>query len=156
MKKINDYYGYPLYSPEELPKFTDDMSEAEWRARLSPAQYRVLREGHTEPPGSGEYDHHYQEGIYYCAAGRAPLFSSADKFDSGSGWPSFTQPVDTHAVILVQDNGLGMQRIEVLDARTGSHLGHVFPDGPPPTGLRFCINSLALVFAAKNEEPELP
>lgn len=153
---MNRYYGYPLYRRDELPDFPRDLSEEEWKERLSPAQYRILREGHTEPPGSGEYDHNYQSGIYYCAAGGTALFSSADKFDSGSGWPSFTRPVDTNAIILVQDNGLGMNRIEVLDTRTGSHLGHVFDDGPQPTGLRFCINSLALIFAKEGEEPELP
>jgi peptide-methionine (R)-S-oxide reductase len=153
---MKDFHGYTIYRRDELPELAHERSEAEWRNRLPPAQYRVLREGHTEPPGSGEYYHEKREGVYYCAAGGAPLFSSKDKFASGSGWPSFTRAIDKDAVILLEDDSLGMHRIEVLDAQTGSHLGHVFTDGPPPTGLRFCINSLALVFAEEGEEPDIP
>jgi methionine-R-sulfoxide reductase len=153
---MREFHGFPLYRREELPRFPDDPGEEEWRRRLSPAQYRILREAHTEPPGSGAYYHNDRPGIYYCAAGGAPLFDAADKYASGSGWPSFTRPVDKDAVLLVQDESLGMNRIEVLDARTGSHLGHVFDDGPEPTGLRFCINSLALIFAERGEDPDIP
>jgi peptide-methionine (R)-S-oxide reductase len=154
---MKEFYGYPIYKRDALPRFDlEEVSEEEWRRRLSPEQYKILRKSHTEPPGSGEYYHNKREGTYYCAAGGAPLFSSSDKFDSGSGWPSFTQPISKDAVVLVDDRSHGMHRIEVLDANSGSHLGHVFPDGPPPTGLRFCINSLALIFAEAGKEPEIP
>ena len=119
-------------------------SEAEWRAELSPEQYAVLREKATERPWSGEYCELHAAGLYRCAACGSDLFRSDTKFESGTGWPSFFGPVADDAVYTERDVSLGMARDEALCATCDSHLGHVFPDGPPPTGLRWCINSLAL------------
>jgi peptide-methionine (R)-S-oxide reductase len=119
-------------------------SDSEWREQLTPEQYRILREAGTEPPFSGRYVYAKDDGIYRCAACGAELFSSDTKFDSGTGWPSFTEPVVAASVELLDDSSHGMHRTEVRCRRCGSHLGHVFPDGPAPTGMRYCINSLAL------------
>ena len=119
---------------------TDD----EWREELSPDQYAVLRRQATEPAFSGEYVHVKDDGMYHCAGCGAALFSSDTKFESGTGWPSFYEPAVAEAVEVREDRSHGMVREEVVCARCGGHLGHVFPDGPRPTGLRFCINSCAL------------
>jgi peptide-methionine (R)-S-oxide reductase len=119
-------------------------SESEWREQLTPEEYKILREAGTEPPFSGRYVYAKDDGIYRCAACGAELFSSDTKFDSGTGWPSFTEPVVAASVELLDDSSHGMHRTEVRCRRCGSHLGHVFPDGPAPTGMRYCINSLAL------------
>ena len=121
-----------------------EKTEAEWRAELSPEQYRVLRQKGTERPFTGEYDHTFEPGIYRCAGCGAELFASDAKYDSGCGWPAFFTPADASAVDAEVDTTHGMIRTEVLCADCGGHLGHVFPDGPAPTGLRYCINSAAL------------
>ncbi len=125
--------------------------EQRWRERLTPERYRILREAGTEPPFSGVYYACRTPGTYHCAACDAPLFSSRHKYDSGSGWPSYWQPLSENAVKEVTDHSHGMTRTEVRCAQCDSHLGHVFPDGPPPTGLRYCINSLALRLVAEGE-----
>jgi peptide-methionine (R)-S-oxide reductase len=119
-------------------------SEAEWRAQLEPERYRILREKGTEPPFSGEYDHVFEPGTYRCAGCGAELFDSDAKYDSGCGWPAFSAPAGEDAVEEEVDTSHGMVRTEVLCASCGGHLGHVFPDGPHSTGLRYCINSAAL------------
>jgi peptide-methionine (R)-S-oxide reductase len=125
-----------------------DRTDAEWRAKLTPEQYRILREAGTEPPFSGELLDVKDPGEFRCAGCGEPLFASDDKFDSGSGWPSFTKPVDAKNIVENQDASYGMVRTEVRSANGDSHLGHVFPDGPRDAGgLRYCINSAALAFA---------
>ena len=126
-------------------------SNEEWRGALDPDRYRILREGGTEPPGSGALLHNKKQGMYRCGGCGAPLFESATKYDSGSGWPSFTAPVKGEAVEEVRDDSHGMTRTEVRCAACEGHLGHVFPDGPGSAGLRYCVNSASLDF---DERPD--
>jgi peptide-methionine (R)-S-oxide reductase len=130
---------------KDEPKI-DEKWAKEAKAKLTPEQYDICFLAGTEPPGSGKYDKFYEHGMYYCAVCGAPLFSSNTKYDSHSGWPAFWDMADAKNIQLVADDSLGMQRTEVRCVVCGAHLGHVFDDGPPPTGKRYCINSLALEF----------
>ncbi|MCL4446372.1 MAG: peptide-methionine (R)-S-oxide reductase MsrB [Actinobacteria bacterium] len=120
---------------------------------LSPERYKVLIERATEPPWTGEYLHHFDEGVFVCAGCGADLFSSSDKFDSGTGWPSFKRPIGASSIVEVQDLDLGMIRTEITCASCGGHLGHVFNDGPTDSGLRYCVNSLSLEFHSEPTPP---
>ena len=126
-------------------------TDEEWRRQLSPEAYHVCREHGTEAPFSGKLYHNKEDGIYHCVCCGAPLFTSDTKFDSGTGWPSYFEPYSDEALIEVKDSSFGMVRTEVRCARCDAHLGHVFPDGPEPTGLRYCINSVCLTFEKKEE-----
>ena len=123
---------------------TIQKTDREWREELTPAQYAILRQKGTERPFTGEYVHCHDDGVYRCAGCGAELFSSDTKFESGSGWPSFFQPIDPDRVEEERDRSHGMVRTEVRCKKCGAHLGHLFPDGPRPTGMRYCINSASL------------
>jgi methionine-R-sulfoxide reductase len=143
-----------LTEPVAVPKVKK--TDAEWRKQLTPEQFEIARGEGTEPAFCGTLLDNHREGIYHCVCCGLPLFSSDSKFNSGTGWPSFFQPVAKENVLTRTDDSFGMRRTEILCARCGAHLGHVFDDGPPPTGLRFCLNSAAMTFVDKGKEvPEV-
>jgi peptide-methionine (R)-S-oxide reductase len=151
-QKKNDKYPDPPVADSKTV-YPMKLNEAEWKSRLTAAQYYILRQQGTERSFSGKYDHFYEKGTYYSAASLQPLFSSDTKFNSGTGWPSFYAPINPDAVRLVKDLSYGTERWEVVDSKSGSHLGHVFDDGPAPTGKRYCMNSDALIFVPEGGKP---
>lgn len=149
-----DDEGKPAVASDEDEQFVKK-TDREWRKILSSRQYRVTREKATEEPGSGRYCHSKDPGVYHCVCCGAALFASTAKFESGTGWPSFWKPADKKYIKTALDLSSPELRVEVTCARCDAHLGHVFDDGPPPTGLRFCINSTALDLVAKGQQPRI-
>jgi peptide-methionine (R)-S-oxide reductase len=146
---VGGWVGRTNAAPDAKPaahSYPVTKSEAEWRKQLTPMQFHVLREEGTEQAYTGATWNNHAKGTYVCAGCKQPLFSSATKFESGTGWPSFYQPLKASAVLEKADVSFGMKRVEVECSRCGGHLGHVFEDGPKPTGLRYCMNSAAMVF----------
>jgi peptide-methionine (R)-S-oxide reductase len=150
------WFGVKVWNASYVPAPPVVLSDAEWRKRLNDLQFDVLRHEGTEYPFTGKWIDPQGPGIFYSAATGQPLFDAKDQFHSGTGWPSFTQPISADLLILRFDDSLGMRRVAVMDSSSASHLGHVFEDGPPPTGLRYCINAASLIFVAQGEEdPDL-
>lgn len=141
----------PAKKPENNPRsvFTVVKTEEQWKKELTPLQFNILRQKGTERAFSGEYWDNHKKGTYVCAACQLPLFQAETKFESGTGWPSFYKPIEEGAVLTIEDTAYGMIREEVVCSRCGGHLGHLFDDGPDPTGLRYCMNSASLLFRQK-------
>lgn len=148
-KKENSIQGNKMTAMSE--KFPEAQPNNVWKDKMTDIEYNVMVEKGTEPPFNNPYHDNHKKGTYVSAATGEPLFSSEDKFDSGTGWPSFTKPLTEDAVIWVKDNSMGMSRDEIIETSTGLHLGHVFNDGPQPSGLRYCMNSAALKFIPADE-----
>ena len=156
--QVSDNWDYDpadrlIYSDDVELAFPIQLPEEQWQQLLDPFEFFVLREKGTERAFTGEYDSNKESGTYYSRATGQPLFRSDDKYDSRSGWPSFTKPINPDAIVYIEDNTLFGGRIEVVDSLSGSHLGHVFNDGPAPTGQRYCINSASLIFVPDGQEP---
>jgi peptide-methionine (R)-S-oxide reductase len=147
---------HPITRASDKGEYKIRKTDEEWKQQLNPVQFEILRKAATERPFTGIYYKFDQPGIYYSAATGQPLFASDSKFDSGCGWPSFFEPIVEGSILYRTDRTHGMIRTEIIDSGSGSHLGHVFDDGPPPTGLRYCMNSAAMVFVGVDDEtPEL-
>ncbi len=143
--------GLPSNVVIDMSKAAVQRTDAEWRKSLTPMQFRVARQQGTEPPFQNEFWNSHADGVFFSVCSDTPLFDSRDKFDSGTGWPSFTKPIEQAFVGETVDSSYGMRRVEVHSNVDGAHLGHVFPDGPAPTGLRYCINSASLRFMPRAE-----
>lgn len=148
---VDEHNHHHVAKADTVPEFPFSKTEAEWKEFLSPAQYRILRKKGTELPYVNEYNDNHEDGVYVCAGCGQVLYDSKNKYKSGSGWPSFWKPINDSLVVELEDRSLFMVRTEIVCSNCGGHLGHVFDDGPRPTGLRYCMNSAAMNFVARDE-----